>query len=431
MNDVLIRKRTKKDGSVSWEYRFEIAMEDGKRKWTSKSGFKTKSEAQKAGKEAQRLYENVGQVTQPTEMSFADFLDYWIEHSCKLECKEVTVTGYQKKIRLYIKPALGSYRLKAITKDNLQDFITKMYNDGFSKNTLSSIKGILSKCFDYAVDRHYVAYNPASRLKTPKSLQPKTKTRVEPHVYVNADKMQQILERFPKGTVNHIPLLLGYRCGLRLGETFGLIWEDIDFEKKTLSINRQVQWYSNKKTGRGGNRKNDIDYGYWYFSEPKYKSYRTIDLDEDLLLLLSEEKRKQDKAAAYYEEKYTNYFVDEPLSYGGVEPPIAPSPMNKITQNYTEYKINLLCRREDGTYITARTMQHTSSVIHKQLDFPEFDYHSLRHTHATMLTEAGAPPVYTQKRLGHKNIDVTMNIYANHLTEQFKEQGTNVLNNLF
>ena len=76
-------------------------------------------------------------------------------------------------------------------------------------------------------------------------------------------------------------------------------------------------------------------------------------------------------------------------------------------------------------------MQHTSSIIHHQLGYPEFDFHSLRHTHATMLMENGAPPVYIQKRLGHKKIDETLNIYANHLTDTVRSQGVAVLNNIY
>lgn len=54
------------------------------------------------------------------------------------------------------------------------------------------------------------------------------------------------------------------------------------------------------------------------------------------------------------------------------------------------------------------------------MKYPEFDYHSLRHTHATMLAEADAPPKYVQERLGHKGIDVTMKIYQ-HLTKRMSE----------
>ena len=151
-----------KNGTFSYQYRFEIASVDGKRKWKTKSGFTTKKEAKEAAKLAQQAYEQVGQVVEPSDMSYADFLDRWLEN-CALDCVESTIKGYEKKIRLYIKPELGSYRLKSITKDNLQDFITKMFNDGFSKNTISSVKGIITKSFDFAEDRNYIVHTPATK----------------------------------------------------------------------------------------------------------------------------------------------------------------------------------------------------------------------------------------------------------------------------
>ena len=182
MGEVIIKPRTLKSGKIVYEYAFEIASVDGKRKRKTKSGFKTKKEAREAGKLAQQAYEQVGHAVEPSDMSFSDFLDQWIEMECKLSCKEVTVNGYKKKIRLYIKPTLGEYRLKSITKNILQEFITKMYNDGFSTNTISSIKGILSKSFTFAVDRHYLTTSPATRLITPTNLQPNKPTRQKQHI---------------------------------------------------------------------------------------------------------------------------------------------------------------------------------------------------------------------------------------------------------
>ena len=75
-------------------------------------------------------------------------------------------------------------------------------------------------------------------------------------------------------------------------------------------------------------------------------------------------------------------------------------------------------------------MQHTSRVIHNDLNIKEFDFHSLRHTHATVLLEKGAPLKYIQQRLGHKKIDVTLNVYQ-HLTEELTQRGVNVLNKIF
>ena len=239
MKDVLIKARTLSTGKIVYEYRFEIASVDGKRKWKSKSGFKTKTEAREAGKLAQQAYEHVGQPIEPSNMSYADFLDQWLEMDCKLNCKASTLQGYEKKIRLYIKPALGEYRLKAITKNNLQDFITKMYNDGFSRNTISSVKGLLTKSFDFALDRHYITMTPATRLTIPTKMQPKNKTRTKKHVYIPQNIMNKIFERFPEGSSAYIPLIIGYHTGLRLGEIYALVWEDIDFKNNGIKIRRK------------------------------------------------------------------------------------------------------------------------------------------------------------------------------------------------
>ena len=77
--------------------------------------------------------------------------------------------------------------------------------------------------------------------------------------------------------------------------------------------------------------------------------------------------------------------------------------MNRLSDNLGSVEIQPLLVRENGEYIAPRTMQHTSSVIHHKMNFPEFDFHSLRHTHATMLQENGADMVYIQRRLGHVN----------------------------
>ena len=75
-------------------------------------------------------------------------------------------------------------------------------------------------------------------------------------------------------------------------------------------------------------------------------------------------------------------------------------------------------------------MQHTSRIIHLDLNIRDFDYHSLRHTHATVLLENGAPLKYIQQRLGHKKIDITINVYQ-HLTDDLRQMGTEILNGIF
>ena len=218
MSEVIVRERYLKNGKKVYEYCFELAHEGGKRRRRTKSGFATKREARAAGWQALYEYENVGEVVVDNNISYSDFLDFWIENDCKNTCKEQTIKGYEKKIKLYIKPELGAYRIKSINKDNLQAFITDLYNDGFSVNTVTSIKGLLTKSFNFAVDRNYIPASPAVNLVIPKNKQPDRPTRFKQHIFLEKDQVDKIFERFPKGTSSFIPLKIAYHTGMRPGD---------------------------------------------------------------------------------------------------------------------------------------------------------------------------------------------------------------------
>ena len=220
MATVHARKRGNK-----WEYRFEAAAVGGQRKQICKSGYLTKKEAMEAGAKAYNEYTQAGAVFTPNNSSYADYLDYWLSTYCKNNLKSVTHDNYIKKIRLYIKPHLGRYMLSSLTPAVLQDFINKIFNEGYSRNTLTVIKGILSNSLSYAVEPlHYLQSSPMTYVKLPSTrAKPAIPFRSEPHIYIDKGMIEKIFERFPEGSSAHIPLMLGYKCGLRLGEAFGLV----------------------------------------------------------------------------------------------------------------------------------------------------------------------------------------------------------------
>lgn len=76
-----------------------------------------------------------------------------------------------------------------------------------------------------------------------------------------------------------------------------------------------------------------------------------------------------------------------------------------------------------------RVTQHLGRVVHYKLGIKSFDYHSLRHTHATMLLESGANPKDIQHRLGHKNIQVTLQIYS-HVTSKMQDNTIEILESI-
>jgi len=396
MGKVLTRKR-----GEYWQYGFESANVDGKRKRIYKGGFKTKAEAIAAGNKAESEYNEAGLHFAPSEISFHDFLDLWMETYCKVNLKDVTVVSYKKKIKLHIKPELGIYKLKALTPTVMQEFINKKAKENYSRNTLSVIKGILTGSLRYAVQKDLIRHSPMTNVTLPSPRNEKLKPRTAPHTYIQPNRIVEIFERFPEGTSPHLVMMLGYKAGLRLGEAFGITWDDVDFKESTIRVNKQVQWDEAKKV--------------WYFSNPKYSSFRTIDLDEECMELLKREWARQIKAKDYYGELYTNNYANENRQ------------LNINGEGELVFLINI---RENGEFIIPRTMQHTSGVIHHKLNYPEFSFHSLRHTHATMLAENDAPAKYLQDRLGHKNLEITMRFYL-HLTEKMREKGSGVLQKMF
>lgn len=155
------------------------------------------------------------------------------------------------------------------------------------------------------------------------------------------------------------------------------------------------------------------------FPAPKYDSYRTISMDADTAAVLRQEMEKQTRARAYYDDLYTamtvlnapaNAFMD-----GGI-----------LSTDLAGLSVQMVMSRENGEFIQPRILQHVGRIIYGtyKAGMPvisaDWDFHSLRHTHATALLEAGVPLAVIQEKLGHTNLEMTER-YTNHITETMEE----------
>ena len=208
MADVTVKKR----GNV-FQYKFEIASVDGKRKFKNKSGFATRSEAKQAGIIAYNEYLNTGHSFKPKTMSYSDYLDYWMKQHCEVNLKYHTIEAYKNIIKNHIKPRLGFYRLCQITTATIQEFMNNTYIEyGFSKNFMKNILKVLKTSFSYATDVvGFIKENPALKAKIPKYDVPEE----DPAHIFTKEEVDTILNRFTKNHCVYYAFLTAYHTGLR------------------------------------------------------------------------------------------------------------------------------------------------------------------------------------------------------------------------
>lgn len=349
MSNVTIQKRGK-----YYQYKFEIASVDGKRKFLNKSGFRTKSEAEKEGILAYNEYLNTGRSTKSNEMSYSDFLDYWLDNHCKINLKYHTIEAYSNIVKNHLKPNLGFYRLSQITKTTLQDFLNKVYVEkGYSKNFLNNIRKVLKCSFNYATENEYIKFNSAANLKLPKYDVPPDDPA---HIFTN-EEINMILDRFKNNHCIYYAFLTAYCTGLRIAEVFALTWDDIDFKNKTISINKNIL----KKNQAGGTKGRHISGNsttVWYFGTCKTQtSYRTIPIGETLLNALKEYKKEQEENKKNYGDTYMKHYKKSVIN------PYNNKQEIKILNAYAELQIPLVLIFANLILISSAIFLHKQSGI--------------------------------------------------------------------
>ena len=246
---VNIRKR----GKV-YQYQFEIAKVDEKRKYISKSGFKTKNEALMAGMKVYDEYINGGN-TKDSQMSYADYLDYWMKEYFEINYKYSTAKRYKETFKV-LKEEIGKYKLSFITPFLLNQSLLKIAQKCKTKEGVRNYQKVIKSSFRDATNHFgFLKYNPAVELQIPKILSFETKKNGIKHIY-SQEEIDRILLRFKNNNTFICAFLTACYTGMRTGEVFALTWDDIDLENKIIKINKTV--YSKIKDDKGGlNKVND------------------------------------------------------------------------------------------------------------------------------------------------------------------------------
>lgn len=370
-----VRKRGKR-----WYYYFEDINDDGSRKKVEKVGGDTRPEAEAALRKVLSDIDETGQYFLGTDTRVKQYLDFWMEEYVKLNLKYNTYENYRFTIKNHINGYLGKKKLTDLSPALLQNFINAEFKKGYSKKTMTITHSVLKNALNMAVyPWGLIKQNPMLYVKIPKyEARPTTKKDLK---IISLEDFDHMLEITPEGHPFYIPLNIGFYTGMRVGEVCGLTWDDVDFSNGTITVEKQMV-------------KND---GAWVYGTPKTSSSnRTIFIGQTLLAILKKHKKQQLENRM----KYGKLYIDS----------------------------NAVCTKEDGELVTPSVVKWNTRRISNALSL-SFNFHSLRHTHATLLLENGAKMKEISERLGHSRISITMDTYS-HVTDKMRNETVDIMENL-
>lgn len=354
-----------------WYFSVELPAENGKRKRVERAGGKTKKEALEKMKVFEVEVLKFG-YKEESKMQFEELANIWIDKYSKINCKDSTVELYERILRLHIIPKLGKYKVIDIRAGVINDFYNHLKTEDYKYSMAHLVKNILNSCLNFAVfPLEIINGNPCNSVKFPKF--PKD---LEEKSIVTREDLELILEKGKKYYAFNEMCILLFNTGMRISEALALQWEDIDFTEKVIHIRHNLVTKKNHvyelTTPKTKNSVRDI-----YFNEEVEKAFKSI-------------KKQQSENRIYY------------------------------GKFYKKLEHNLIFTSREGSLLTRNTFANRANTLSKN-GCNKFTMHSFRHTHATMLLQAGANMKDVQARLGHSDISTTMNIYVQATKESKKD----------
>lgn len=324
--------------------------------------------------------------------------------SMKTNLKQNTRSNYNYIYDKFIRDGFGKRNINEIRYSDVKQFYVSLLNDGLQVNTLDNIHTVLHPTFQLAVRDNVIRSNPADGVMAElKKNDGKNKgirhalTLEQQRAFLNYTANSPVYAHW-------LPLFMFlFGTGCRIGEAVGIRWEDVDFEKKEISVNHSLEYMLDEERKAG-----------WHVSTPKTAAgIRMIPLLIEVEEALLEEKENQDTTGL----KNTD-LVDGMSGFMFA---------NRFGNLLLPSSVNRAIARISDAYNAEETVSAAREKREPVL-IPHFSAHHIRHTFATRLCEHESNLKVIQSIMGHADIATTMNIYA-EATKDRNVQTAEMINN--
>jgi len=356
----------------TWSYVLYLGRgPDGKKQQKWVGGFRTRREAEAALTEALERV-RTGTWADPGRQTVGEYLEDWLT-AVRPSLRSSTATSYEHTLRKWVIPRIGHLRLGALSSAKLSALYGELLRSGrhdgkggLSARSVAYTHRIVTHALKDAVAWGLLARNPAAHVDPPRVARPEMQVWTQKEV-------QRFLVSVADDRLYALWTVL-LATGLRRGEALGLRWDDVDLDRRRLSIQRAVTV---------------VDYEI-VVSEPKTaRGRRSVSIDPTTAAVLVAHRKRQ---------------LEERLAWG-------PAWQDS----------GYVFTTEDGRVLHPQRVTQVFKRLASEAGLPPIRLHGLRHTAATLALTAGIHPKVVSERLGHATVGITLDTYS-HVGEGLQEE---------